>query len=108
MLVVAADGPYRTIHDFIASAKAYPNQINYSSSGVYGTLRVAMEMFASSAGIKLSYRSRHPMLCPTSSAPLSFFSSSKAAMSAPKISIEQSSGRPSAAPCPRRSGAMVS
>ena len=53
VLVVAADGPYKTIQDFIASAKAYPNQMNYSSSGVYGTLHVAMEMFASAAGIKM-------------------------------------------------------
>ncbi len=53
VLVVAGDSPYKTIHDFIASAKAYPNQINYSSSGVYGTLHVAMEMFAHAAGIKL-------------------------------------------------------
>jgi tripartite-type tricarboxylate transporter receptor subunit TctC len=53
VLVVAADGPYKTIQDFIASARAYPNQMNYSSSGVYGTLHVAMEMFASAAGIKL-------------------------------------------------------
>jgi tripartite-type tricarboxylate transporter receptor subunit TctC len=53
VLVVAADGPYKTIQQFIASARQYPNQINYSSSGVYGTLHVAMEMFAASAGIKL-------------------------------------------------------
>jgi tripartite-type tricarboxylate transporter receptor subunit TctC len=53
ILVVAADGPYRTIQEFIASAKAYPSRINYSSSGTYGTLHVAMEMFASAAGIKL-------------------------------------------------------
>jgi tripartite-type tricarboxylate transporter receptor subunit TctC len=53
VLVVAADGPYKTIQDFIASAKAYPNQINYSSAGMYSTLHVAMEMFAGAAGIKL-------------------------------------------------------
>ena len=53
VLVVAADGPYKTIQDFIASAKAFPNKMNYSSSGVYGTLHVAMEMFANAAGIKL-------------------------------------------------------
>jgi tripartite-type tricarboxylate transporter receptor subunit TctC len=53
VLVVAADGPYKTIHQFVASARQYPGQINYSSSGVYGTLHVAMEMFAASAGIKL-------------------------------------------------------
>ena len=53
VLVVAADGPYKTIQEFIASAKAYPDQMNYSSSGVYGTLHVAMEMFANAAGIKM-------------------------------------------------------
>ena len=53
VLVVAADGPYKTIQDFVASAKAFPNRMNYSSSGVYGTLHVAMEMFANAAGIKL-------------------------------------------------------
>jgi len=53
VLVVAADGPYRTINEFIASARNYPGQVNYSSSGVYGTLHVAMEMFANAAGIKL-------------------------------------------------------
>jgi tripartite-type tricarboxylate transporter receptor subunit TctC len=53
VLVVAADGPYKNIHDFIASAKAFPGRMNYSSSGVYGTLHVAMEMFASAAGIKM-------------------------------------------------------
>ena len=53
VLVVSADSPYKTIHDFIASAKAYPNQINYSSAGMFSTLHVAMEMFAGAAGVKL-------------------------------------------------------
>jgi len=53
VLVVSADGPYKTIQDFIASAKAYPNQINYASAGMYSTLHVAMEMFANAAGIKM-------------------------------------------------------
>lgn len=53
VLVVAGDSPYKTIHEFVVAAKAYPNQINYSSSGVYGTLHVAMEMFANAAGIRM-------------------------------------------------------
>jgi tripartite-type tricarboxylate transporter receptor subunit TctC len=53
ILVVAADVPYKTIQEFIAAAKAYPGQMNYSSSGTYGTLHVAMEMFANAAGIKM-------------------------------------------------------
>jgi tripartite-type tricarboxylate transporter receptor subunit TctC len=53
VLVVGADSPWRTLKDFVATAKAYPGQINYSSSGIYGTLHVAMEIFANAAGIKL-------------------------------------------------------
>ena len=53
VLVVSADSPWKTLKEFVASAKAYPGQINYSSSGVYGTLHVAMEIFANAAGIRL-------------------------------------------------------
>jgi tripartite-type tricarboxylate transporter receptor subunit TctC len=53
VLVVRTDSPYRTLKDFVDAAKANPGKINYSSSGVYGTLHVAMEIFAGSAGIKL-------------------------------------------------------
>src|SRR6266852_948041 len=53
VLVVRADGPYKTVKDLVDAAKANPGKINYSSSGVYGTLHVAMEIFANSAGIKL-------------------------------------------------------
>jgi tripartite-type tricarboxylate transporter receptor subunit TctC len=53
VLVVSADSPWKTLKDFVATAKAYPEQINYSSSGVYGTLHVAMEIFANAANIKL-------------------------------------------------------
>ena len=53
VLVVRADSPYQNLKDFVAAAKADPGKINYSSSGVYGTLHVAMEIFANAAGIKL-------------------------------------------------------
>ena len=53
VLVVSAASSYRTIQDFVAAAKANPGKINYSSSGVFGTLHVAMEMFAGAAGIEL-------------------------------------------------------
>ncbi|MGH8668285.1 MAG: Bug family tripartite tricarboxylate transporter substrate binding protein [Burkholderiales bacterium] len=53
VLVVRADGPFKTLKDFVDYAKANPGKINYSSSGVYGTLHVAMEIFANAAGIKL-------------------------------------------------------
>ncbi|MFL6570574.1 MAG: Bug family tripartite tricarboxylate transporter substrate binding protein [Burkholderiales bacterium] len=53
VLVVRADSPYKSVKDFVEAAKANPGKINYSSSGVYGTLHVAMEIFANAAGIKL-------------------------------------------------------
>lgn len=53
VLVVRADGPYKSVKDFVAAARANPGKINYSSSGVYGTLHVAMEIFAGAAGIQL-------------------------------------------------------
>jgi len=53
VLVVRTDSPYKTLKDFVDAAKANPGKINYSSSGVYGTLHVAMEIFANAAGIKL-------------------------------------------------------
>ena len=53
VLVVSADSPWKNLKEFVDSAKAYPGKINYSSSGVYGTLHVAMEIFANAAGVKL-------------------------------------------------------
>ena len=53
LLAVPASAPWKTLKDFVDDAKARPGQIPYGSSGPYGTLHVAMEMFASSAGIKL-------------------------------------------------------
>jgi tripartite-type tricarboxylate transporter receptor subunit TctC len=53
VLVVREDSPYKSVKDFVAAAKANPGKINYSSSGVYGTLHVAMEIFANSAGVQL-------------------------------------------------------
>jgi tripartite-type tricarboxylate transporter receptor subunit TctC len=53
VLVVRADSRYQSVKDFVDYARANPGKINYSSSGVYGTLHVAMEIFANAAGIKL-------------------------------------------------------
>ncbi|MBX9823183.1 MAG: tripartite tricarboxylate transporter substrate binding protein, partial [Afipia birgiae] len=53
MLAVPASAPWKAVKDFVEDAKARPGQIPYGSSGPYGTLHIAMEMFAASAGIKL-------------------------------------------------------
>ncbi len=53
LFAVPASAPWQSIQDFVEDAKKRPGQITYGSSGPYGTLHVAMEMFAISAGIKL-------------------------------------------------------
>jgi len=53
MLAVPANAPWRNLAEFVAAARARPGDIPYGSSGAYGTLHVAMEMFAASAQIRL-------------------------------------------------------
>lgn len=53
LLAVPASAPWKTAQEFVEDARKRPGQITYGSSGPYGTLHVAMEMFASSADIKL-------------------------------------------------------
>jgi tripartite-type tricarboxylate transporter receptor subunit TctC len=53
LLAVPAAAPWKTLAEFIDDAKKRPGVIPYGSSGPYGTLHVAMEMFAAEAGIKL-------------------------------------------------------
>jgi tripartite-type tricarboxylate transporter receptor subunit TctC len=53
LLAVPASAPWQTLEEFVADAKRRPGEIPYGSSGPYGTLHVAMEMFCAAAGIKL-------------------------------------------------------
>ena len=55
ILVVPADKPWKTAKEFIEDAKKRPGQISYSSSGIYGTLHMAMELLSHAAGIKLRH-----------------------------------------------------
>jgi tripartite-type tricarboxylate transporter receptor subunit TctC len=55
VLVVPADSPWKSIKDFVDDAKKRPGEIAFSSSGIYGTLHMAMEIFANAAGIKLKH-----------------------------------------------------
>jgi tripartite-type tricarboxylate transporter receptor subunit TctC len=45
--------PARTVREFIAFAKARPNQLNYASAGVGSPQHVSAAVFASMAGIQL-------------------------------------------------------
>ena len=53
LLAVPASAPWKTLQEFVDDAKKRPGEITYGSSGPYGTLHMAMEVFADSAGIKL-------------------------------------------------------
>jgi len=55
IFVVNAERPWKNVKEFVEDAKKRPGQISYSSSGVYGTLHMAMEMFSHAAGIDLKH-----------------------------------------------------
>ena len=55
VLVVRAESPWKTVKEFEDAAKTEPGKLSYSSSGVYGTLHMAMAMFASAAGIAMKH-----------------------------------------------------
>ena len=54
-LVANNDSPYRSAADLIAAAKAHPGEINFGSGGNGSPQHVAMALFASAAGIKLTH-----------------------------------------------------
>lgn len=65
LLAVPAKSPWKSVQDLVQDAKARPNTIAYGSSGPYGTLHVAMEMFSAAAGIRMNnvnYRGAGPAL----------------------------------------------
>jgi tripartite-type tricarboxylate transporter receptor subunit TctC len=55
MLVVRADTPWKTLKDFVDDARKRPGEIVFTSSGLYGTAHVPMEMLMLAAGIKLRH-----------------------------------------------------
>jgi len=55
ILVVRTESPWKTAKELIDDAKKRPGQISFSSSGIYGTLHMAMELLSNAAGIKLRH-----------------------------------------------------
>lgn len=55
ILVVRAESPWKTAKELIEDAKKRPGQISFSSSGVYGTLHMAVELLSHAAGVKLRH-----------------------------------------------------
>jgi tripartite-type tricarboxylate transporter receptor subunit TctC len=55
IFVVNASRPWKSVKEFVDEAKKRPGEISFSSSGVYGTLHMATEMFSHAAGIQLKH-----------------------------------------------------
>jgi tripartite-type tricarboxylate transporter receptor subunit TctC len=55
ILLVRTESPWKTAREFVDDAKKRSGQITFSSSGVYGTLHMAMELLQHAAGIKLRH-----------------------------------------------------
>src|SRR5438094_5077042 len=53
IFVANASRPWKSAKEFVEDAKKHPGEFSYSSSGVYGTLHMAMEMLSHVAGINL-------------------------------------------------------
>src|SRR5574343_1690670 len=54
-IVVKADSPFKTVKDLVDYAKANPGKFSYGSTGNGTTPHLAVEEFASKAGIQLSH-----------------------------------------------------
>src|SRR5215831_2646217 len=50
VLIVNTDTPYKTLKDLVADAKANPDKVIYSSSGLYGASHIPTALFAKTAG----------------------------------------------------------
>jgi tripartite-type tricarboxylate transporter receptor subunit TctC len=50
VLIVNTDLPYKTVKDLVDDAKANPDKLIYSSSGLYGASHIPTVLFAKSAG----------------------------------------------------------
>jgi tripartite-type tricarboxylate transporter receptor subunit TctC len=55
IIVVNDQQPYKTLKEFVDDAKARPNAIVMSSSGLYGALHLPMALFNKAAGITLRH-----------------------------------------------------
>jgi len=53
VLAVRTESPWKTLAEFVRDVRAKPGSVSYSSSGLYGTTHVAMEILAHAANLKM-------------------------------------------------------
>lgn len=53
VLAVRSESKWNTLADFVRDVRAQPGKVSYSSSGIYGTTHVAMEILANAAGLQM-------------------------------------------------------
>ena len=55
VLLVNDQQPYKTVKELVADAKANPDKLTFSSSGLYGALHLPTALFMRAAGIKMKH-----------------------------------------------------
>jgi tripartite-type tricarboxylate transporter receptor subunit TctC len=55
VLVVNAQQPHKSLKEFVEDAKKRPNQLIFSSSGLYGALHLPTALFMKAAGIQMKH-----------------------------------------------------
>jgi tripartite-type tricarboxylate transporter receptor subunit TctC len=55
VLVVNDKQPYKTLKEFVDDAKKRPNELIFSSSGLYGALHLPTALFAKAAGVQMRH-----------------------------------------------------
>jgi tripartite-type tricarboxylate transporter receptor subunit TctC len=55
VLAVRADAPWKTVKEFVEDARKRPGQLNFGSSGNYGTMHVPMEILKQVANVHMTH-----------------------------------------------------
>lgn len=55
VLVVPAKAPWKTVDEFVEAARQAPGDLDYGSSGIYGSMHVPMAMLEKNAGIQMTH-----------------------------------------------------
>ena len=108
VLVVNDQQPYKTLKEFVDDAKKRPNELIFSSSGLYGALHLPTALFMKAAGIQMKHLPTNgggpaltAILGNNSQVLVSSIAAASAQMKAGKLQARSPASAPSARPrCP--------